>query len=306
MKWYAGGITALTVITMTGLIFFWLNNRSLKQDKAEQEAAIFTYTEQIEQLNGDIDSLMRAYEDLTSENQSLQGSVEDAAQLLAGKDAELNRIKKQSARNLKAKQEEVDQLLAFKAELEETLAGLEEENFNLQEENARLSKQLDQAITENNDLARRLSALEYDKQYLQQHLDQLVPMAFQGSAFKVEVQKRNEKLTVKGKKARQMDISFDLLNTPEEWQGMRTIYLSIVDSKGLPVKTGQNKNVQLQLPNGTNLSFETQLTKELHIGLNQRLAFHLELDDKITAGNYRANVYTTSGLMGSVGFRLSR
>ncbi|MEZ4994266.1 MAG: hypothetical protein R2824_27835, partial [Saprospiraceae bacterium] len=121
MKWYAGGITALTVITMTGLIFFWLNNRSLKQDKAEQEAAIFTYTEQIEQLNGDIDSLMRAYEDLTSENQSLQGSVEDAAQLLAGKDAELNRIKKQSARNLKAKQEEVDQLLAFKAELEETL-----------------------------------------------------------------------------------------------------------------------------------------------------------------------------------------
>lgn len=305
IKWYAGGITALTVLAFAGLFFFWNAKRQLETTNAEMSEAIDAYTLKIEGLNGEIDSMMNAYATLSAENQDLQGSVENANQLLTAKDAELSKIKKQTGKNLKAKQAELDQLMAFKAELEATMARLESENQQLRDENAQLTLQLRDAQIENERLASRMDDLETDNQYLQRNIERLAPTGMQGAAFRVEVQKRNDKLTIKGKRARQVDVSFDLIGVPEEWHGQQTIYLSLVDNKGLPVKTTNNQSQQFQMANGQVLSFESQLVKEFNIGNNQRLILHIPLNDKMQAGYYRANVYTKDGLLGSASFRLS-
>lgn len=305
IKWYAGGITVLMLLAFAGLFFFWNAKRDLENSNAEMSEAIDAYTLKIEGLNKDIDSLMNAYASLSVENQDLQGSVENANQLLAAKDAELSKIKRQGSKNLKAKQAEMDQLMAFKAELEATMARLEAENQQLRDENAQLTLQLRDAQVENERLLSRMDDLETDNQYLQRNLDRLAPTGMQGVAFRVEVQKRNDKLTVKGKRARQVDVSFDLIGVPEAWHGQQTLYLSLVDNKGLPVKTTNNQSEQFQLANGQMLSFESQLSKEFNIGDNQRLILRIPLDDRMQAGYYRANVYTKDGLLGSASFRVS-
>lgn len=305
MKWYAGGITALTILSFVGLFFFWNAKRNLETINAEMSDAISAYDLKIKGLNGEIDSLMGAYASLSAENEDLQGSVENANLQLAARDAELSKIKRQSSKNLKAKQAELDQLMAFKASLEETMANLQAENQQLRNENTLLSRQLQDAQVENERLVNRMDDLETDNQYLQRNLDRLAPTGIQGAAFRVEVQKRNDQLTVKGKRARQVDVSFDLIGVPEEWQGQQTLYLSLVDNKGLPVKTANNRSEQFQLANGQVLSFDSQLSKDFNISTSQRLAFHIPLDEKIPAGYYRANIYTKAGLVGSASFRLS-
>lgn len=305
IKWYAAGITALTVLSFAGLLFYWNAKRHLETTKAEMSEEISAYNLRIEGLNQEIDGLMNDYATLSAENESLQGSVENANLQLTGKEAELSRIKRQSSKNLKAKQDELDQLLAFKTNLEENMAGLEAENQRLRAENAMLSRKLQNAQLENQRLVHQMEDLETDNQYLQRNLDRLAPTGMQGAAFRVEVQKRNDKLTVKGKRARQVDVSFDLIGVPEEWQGIQTVYLSIVDNKGLPIKTAQNQNAQFNLANGEVLSFESQTAKDFHITASQRMAFHVSLDEKIPAGFYRANIYTNAGLVGSVSFRLA-
>ncbi|PHN04704.1 hypothetical protein CRP01_19505 [Flavilitoribacter nigricans DSM 23189 = NBRC 102662] len=305
IKWYAGGITALTVLSFAGLFFFWNAKRNLETVNAEMNEAISGYTLRIDQLNTEIDSLMGAYASLSAENEDLLGSVENANQLLATRDAELSKIKRQSGKNLKAKQAELDQLMAFKNQLEETLARLETENRQLKDENIQLSRQLKDAQLENERLVNRMDDLETDNQYLQRNLDRMAPAGMQGVAFRVEVQRRNDKLTVKGKRARQVDVSFDLIGVPEEWHGQQTIYLSLVDNKGVPVKTENNRSQQFQLANGQTLSFDSQVAKDFNISTSQRLAFHISLDDKMPAGYYRANIYTRTGLVGSASFRLS-
>lgn len=305
IKWYAGGITVLTILAFTGLFFFWNANRNLEASNAEMGEAIIAYDLRIQSLNGEIDSLMGAYATLSAENEALQGSVENANAMLAGKDAELSKIKRQGSKNLAAKQAELDQLMAFKSSLEATMAGLEAENRQLRADNELLTRQLQDAQLENERLVNRMDDLETDNQYLQRNLDRLAPTGMQGAAFRVEVQKRNDKLTVKGKRARQVDVSFDLIGVPEEWHGQQTIYLSLVDNKGLPVKTANNQSEQFQLTNGQILSFESQQAKDYNISASQRLAFHIALDEKIPAGYYRANIYTKTGLVGSASFRLS-
>lgn len=72
----------------------------------------------------------------------------------------------------------------------------------------RLERKLRAAKTENTRLAGRLDEMEMDNQALAQNLARLAPAGMRGSAFRIDVEKRNDKLAVKGRRARMIDVSF--------------------------------------------------------------------------------------------------
>jgi S-adenosylmethionine synthetase len=98
-------------------------------------------------------------------------------------------------------------------------------------------------------------------------------------------------------------VSFDLVNVPDEFQGVRPVYLVITDDKGTPIRIANPINAQVQI-NGAAMDIQAVSTREENIAENQRLSFNHDLEEKLRSGYYRVAVYTDVGLLGASSFRL--
>ncbi|MBU6167753.1 MAG: hypothetical protein KGQ86_01855 [Bacteroidetes bacterium] len=246
-------------------------------------------------LVSQVESLSTSFAALSEENQSLQGSLNEAKVELSSKIRALSLYKKNSAKEANSLRAEILQLLAVKAELEESISALQEENDNLKVENTSLTSNLNEA---NKDKA----ALANLNRTMQEEVKKLTLNNFKASAFQVEVETPKSKLTVKSNKARRIVVNFDLTDVPDEYQGVRTIYMAITNDNGVPVP-GSNisKNISV---NGQTMPLNAVSGKEVNITSNQRLSFSHNMEDKLKAGFYRVAVYTDIGMLGSANFRL--
>ncbi|MFM7090055.1 MAG: hypothetical protein ACKOZZ_04525 [Bacteroidota bacterium] len=246
-------------------------------------------------LVAQVESLSSSFAALSEENQSLQGSLNEAKVELSSKIRALSLYKKNSAKEANSLRAEILQLLAVKAELEESISALQEENDNLKVENSSLTSNLNEA---NKDKA----ALANLNRTMQEEVKKLTLNNFKASAFQVEVETPKSKLTVKSNKARRIVVNFDLTDVPDEYQGVRTIYMAITNDNGVPVP-GSNisKNISV---NGQTMPLNAVSGKEVNITSNQRLSFSHNMEDKLKAGFYRVAVYTDIGMLGSANFRL--
>jgi len=246
-------------------------------------------------LVSQVESLSSSFAALSEENQSLQGSLNEAKVELSSKIRALSLYKKNSAKEANSLRAEILQLLAVKAELEESISALQEENDNLKVENTSLTSNLNEA---NKDKA----ALANLNRTMQEEVKKLTLNNFKASAFQVEVETPKSKLTVKSNKARRIVVNFDLTDVPDEYQGVRTIYMAITNDNGVPVP-GSNisKNISV---NGQTMPLNAVSGKEVNITSNQRLSFSHNMEDKLKAGFYRVAVYTDIGMLGSANFRL--
>jgi hypothetical protein len=137
---------------------------------------------------------------------------------------------------------------------------------------------------------------------MQEEVKKLTLNNFKASAFQVEVENPKSKLTVKSNKARRIVVNFDLTSVPDEYQGVRIIYMAITNDNGIPVP-GSNisKNIVV---NGQSMPLNAVSGKEVNITSNQRLSFSHNMEDKLKPGFYRVAVYTDIGMLGSANFRL--
>ena len=203
--------------------------------------------------------------------------------------------KKNSAKEANSLRAEILQLLAVKAELEESISALQEENDNLKVENTSLTTNLNEA---NKDKA----ALANLNRTMQEEVKKLTLNNFKASAFQVELETPKSKLTAKSNKARRIVVNFDLTSVPDEYQGIRTIYMAITDDNGVPVPGSNiNKNIVV---NGQTMALNAVSGKEVNITSNQRLSFSHNMEDKLKPGFYRVAVYADLGMLGSANFRL--
>lgn len=246
-------------------------------------------------LVSQVESLSSNFAALSEENQSLQGSLNEAKVELASKIKSLSLYKKNSAKEANNLRAEILQLLAVKAELEESISALQEENDNLKVENTSLTTNLNEANKDN-------AALANLNRTMQEEVKKLTLNNFKASAFQVEVENPKSKLTVKSNKARRIVVNFDLTSIPDEYQGVRIIYMAITNDNGIPVP-GSNisKNIVV---NGQSMPLNAVSGKEVNITSNQRLSFSHNMEDKLKPGFYRVAVYTDIGMLGSANFRL--
>ena len=232
-------------------------------------------------LVSQVESLSSNFAALSEENQSLQGSLNEAKNELTSKIKTLSLYKKNSAKEANSLRAEILQLLAVKAELEESISALQEENDNLKVENTSLTTNLNEA---NKDKA----ALANLNRTMQEEVKKLTLNNFKAAAFQVEVETPKSKLTAKSTKARRIVVNFDLTSVPDEY--------------GVPVPGSNiNKNIVV---NGQTMALNAVSGKEVNITSNQRLSFSHNMEDKLKPGFYRVAVYADLGMLGSANFRL--
>lgn len=138
---------------------------------------------------------------------------------------------------------------------------------------------------------------------MQGEVERLTLANFKATAFNVELRQRNDKVTTRSGRARNIVVNFDLANVPEKYQGVRPVYLVITDENGNAINpTGATKATATV--NGQSMDLLAQEIKEVNIEESQRLSFTHELDDKLDDGYYRVSVFTDIGLLGASNFRL--
>jgi len=246
-------------------------------------------------LASKVESLSTDFEVLTQENEALQGTLASTRNELTSKARTLTLAKKNSAMEANSLRAEILQLLAVKAELEESISAMQEENDQLKAENSTLTTNLNLANKDREALANLNRAM-------QEEVKKLTLNNFKASAFQVEVQTSTSKLTAKSSRARRVTVNFDLTGVPDEYQGVRPIYMAITTDTGVPVPGSDiSRNISV---NGQTMPINAVSGKEVNISGNQRLSFSHNMEEKLKSGFYRVAIYTDIGMLGSATFRL--
>jgi chromosome segregation ATPase len=291
----------LLIFSIGSSIYFWNKSRNAG-------ASVTSLTESVQALEAEkariehaLDSLSAAYGEVRIENEGLRGKEASTAELIAQKDASIKKIKSQNNRELAALRAQLDELRQLKIEYETLITAVQVENEQLKAENQRLLGENKQLQTENSSLNGQVGDLA---QKLEDQIRKTQSAKFKATSFKVEIGRKNDKQTIRAKKAREINVSFDLIDVPEKYHGDQHLYLVITDEKGKAISSTKPIKTTIEAPTG-NLQIEAQQVKAVSLAEKQRLSFNYKLDERLKSGNYVAAIYCNVGLLGASTFRLN-
>jgi chromosome segregation ATPase len=297
-----GPIVIAAILAILLLISGWWGWQQSKQkqqyqtERDELNQELSSLNELKANLEMEVDSLESAYTTLAEENESLQGSLAEAQSQISRQRAAVRAAQNNAAAEVNNLKAEIQALLEEKDILESSIFALQSENDSLRTLAGTLERDLSIARDEN-------TALNNLNQAIQEELNRLTLANFKATAFQVELERRSSKVTARSGRARRIRVSFDLTNVPEEYQGVRPLYLTISDEKATPIEVSNPIRTSV-IVNGQEMNIQAVEAKEMNITSSQRLTFTHELDEKLSAGYYRAAVYTDIGLLGAASFRL--
>ncbi len=303
-----GIIAVLLLLFLLGTAFWGYGLKTEKEQLISEKTMLTNELGAIEILKSDleaeVDSLESAYFSLADENESLQESLSSEKARVRRRDQRIKSISNALAKEQTDNGAEVSDLrsqiqglLASKAALESSIFSLRSENDSLRNATVGLTKDLGKAREDNLAMANLNRSMEGE-------LDRLTLANFKASAFNVEFLKRNnKKVTSKSRRAKRVKVSFDLTSVPQEYQGVRPVYLVITDEKATPIKLQKPISAKVVV-NGQSQDIMAAEAKEVNVQKSQRISFTHELDEKLSSGYYRISVYTDIGLLGATNFRL--
>lgn len=300
-KMYALVAALLLLLAVGPGLFFW--QKIGEQDTENQRLAAETQSLELEKavIERQLDSLTVSYETLRTENEDLRGKANSTTALMEEKDAAIKKIKSQNRRELQSLRKQVEELNKLKIEYETIISALRGENEQLRAENLRLVSENEQLRGANTDLSGKMDHLA---KQLEEQIRKTQSARFKATSFKVEVERRNDKLTTRARKAREILVSFDLADVPEEYQGIQKLYLAITTDKGHPITSDNPVKTTVQAPTGP-VAVIAQQIKSVSLGNTQRLSFTYKFDERLKSGSYVTAVYCESGLLGAASFRLN-
>jgi len=302
LRTYAIVITLLFLLSTVAALMFWRQSSGYQIKTQEQKITIDSLTNLKAGLERSLDSLQTAFADLRTENESLIGKASVTSNLAASKEEALKKLKSQSSRTILELRAQIESLQKTKTEYETIIAVLKAENDQLKAENAALKEENTGLKDSNGQLTAQVDDLA---KKLEEQIRRTQSATFKASSFRVEVERKGDKLTARAKKARELSISFDLADVPKPYQGIQKLYLSITDANGKPIASSNPTNVTIHAP-ASDIPIIALQTRPVNLAATQRLSFVYKLEEKLVAGNYVAAIYCDKGLLGASSFRLTK
>lgn len=300
VKTYAIIATLLLLLAAVCAVYFWNQSRSLRSDQVLSDQQIDSLNVLKATLEMEVDSLTFTLDSAWAENASLQGNISSIQEQLRAKEVAVSKISKEAAKDEKELMAQIESLKKAKTEMETLLTVLKTENESLRAENERLTGEVVQLTTE-------VTGLKGEVQELNQSLVEEMMKAqragFKATAMRVDMERKNDKITAKGKKVREFNVSFDLANVPEKMQGVQNIYMVITDMTGVPIKVTNPIKATIHAPAGDQ-EIIAQQAKQINVVETQRLGFTYPVEEKMKAGQYMVAIYSEKGFLGSTAFRL--
>lgn len=273
----------------------WSGLEKTMQTETVQHEAVL---DSLIRLKGDMESQLNQLESefagLSGENELLANRLASATNIVAEKENAIREIRGQSAREERVLRGQVQRLQTLTDRYETIIAVLNQKNAALAAENARLRGTTDSLSLEISDLGRKLEA----------QIRQTLSAQFRASAFRVEMERRNDKLTVRARRTRELGIRFELNNVPAMFQGNQQFYLVITDDKGLPIESKNPVQATIRAEKGS-VSIIAQATRFEVVAENQGMTWNYKLEDRLKKGTYVVSVYSEKGLLGVASFRLT-
>ncbi len=293
-------VTILLALAAGFGFFFWQKSKVYLAQNEQGEKDRVTLTQQKAAIEASLDSLSNDYASLRTENENLQGKVTSSAELVAQKEIVINQIKSASTKDLASLRDQVDRLKKTKIELETIIATLQSENAQLKDENLRLTDENSNLKGQNTTLSDQMQGLA---KQLEEQIRKTQSATFKATSFRVEMERRNDKLTTRARKVREIFVSFDLADVPEPFHGPQKLYLAITNDKGSPVVSTNPTKATVFAPTGP-VEIQAQMVKQVVLEGTQRQSFNYKLDERLKAGNYVVAIYCDKGLLGASTFRL--
>lgn len=297
---YSVIVTVLLAIVIIAALVLWSKNSNLSGSNEDYMQEVDSLTVVKTELLSQLDQLQAEYESIAAYGDSLSGSLTEAQATIE----KLEKIRKQSTADLNSLRQEVKQLQGLKTNLSDEVAKLREENAALLARNEELTVQLVETSTANEALTSQRTDLETANQSLNDEVNRLKVSNIKATGFQINVERKNEKVTARGRSARRLNISFDVINVPAEHQGLHTIYLVLSDANATPLKVETPIRAQIKGSDGEVAEIEAQYSKEVNLTANQRVSFTHELQEKLQAGMYQASVYSDLGFLGLASFQV--
>lgn len=295
-------IAALLFVLSAGTaIYFWKKSSDASAQNSQLTENVQSLEAEKTHIEQELDSLSASYAFLRTENEDLRGKEAATAQLVAQKDATIKKIKSQNNKEVAELRNQVDELKKLKIEYETLITAVQTENEQLKAENARLQGENQLLQTENSTLNNQVGDLA---KKLEEQIRKTQSAKFKATSFRVEVGRKNDKLTVRAKKAREITVSFDLADVPKNYQGEQHLYLVVTDENGKSVPSAKAIKTTVETPTGP-LEIMALQVKAVSLTETQRLSFNYKMDERLKSGNYVAAIYCNVGLLGASSFRLN-
>jgi myosin heavy subunit len=297
-----GILVTVLLLLAAGLgFFFWQKSKNylIENQKIEAERQQLEITKV--SLEAQLDSLASDYSSVRTENENLQGRITSTAALVAQKEAQIRQIKAASATDIQSLRDQIVSLEKTKIEYETIISTLRTENDDLKKENSRLTGENAQLKGANTELSGQVQDLA---KQLEEQIRKTQSATFKATSFRVELERRNDKLTAKARRAREIFVSFDLADVPQAYQGQQKLYLVITDDKGTPIVCQVPTKSTVYAPSGP-VNITAQQVKDVVLENTQRLSFNYKFDERLKSGNYVVAIYCDKGLLGASSFRLA-
>ena len=293
-------LIAILSVLAIGLFasFIWANSKSeengqLKANNAHLSSQLAQLDSLKMDLQHEVDSLIATYTALAQENEELQSKLVQKDGLIARKTALVKNVRSASASDIRGLKQQMQDLINLKVNMEVSIHEIYRQNDSLKVEIVKKEEEVEVVKKEKKILTQLKENLEND----------LTLSNFKATAFRVEVEGKKGKVTSKGKRARNIVVSFDLNEIPAKYQGTRPLYMIIKDEQQNVIATDQFYPVTISRGDQT-LNIHAVMRQQAEIGADQRINFNYDLEDKLQEGYYRIEIYTDIALLGVTSFRV--
>ncbi len=267
---------------------------------------------QLEQLRNNllsqVDSLDVAYNEVSAENESMRGELSTAQETAKRALYDMRQAQKSRKNDNDVAYQmrlQIEDLINVRTILENNIAELTTENETLRGRNVQLNRDLSTAKTEAYNATKEKDNIARMNETLEKDLEVMTLGAFKATAIQANLYSNNKatRTTTNASRVKKIDISFDLTDVPEEYLGVRPIYLMMTDQSGTPVVSENPVNAKVTI-NGAETNIIALEGRDVNVERNQRISFSHELDDKLADGFYRVQIVTDLGILGSANLQL--
>lgn len=285
----------LMILAIMSGVWAWSQLEARRSSEARRQGMVVDSLMQVKgNLETNLDQLETTFAGLTLERDTLAQQLASATNIIAEKETVIKEVKNQQVREETALRAQVQRLQTVKDRYEAIIAVLNQKNAALLAENARLHGTADSLSSQISDLGRQLES----------QVRRTMSAQYKATSFRVELARRNDKLTVRARRTRDLHISFELNDVPAMYQGNQQLYLVITDDKGLPIASKNPVQTMIRTEKGQ-VAIIAQATQAQNIIENQRIILDYSLEDRLKKGTYVVSVYSDHGLLGVAGFRLT-
>lgn len=213
---------------------------------------------------------------------------------LRGNNAKLDSLLNAAKRDLNSKMSQIAGLTRDN----QTAKNLRKELNDIKQLRDKLSRQVDDLLTENALLKNEIGGLK-DELATLRSMPKEVLTPLTANNFRIELLKRNERLTIKHRRTKAFQLAFELTGL-EQTTGEQEFYVSIADPSGAEVLPASDISIK---GNSVNYSVKLKLTIA---GKDKAVNTKLSLGDKLKLkGIYKVKVYHVKyGLIGGAEVRV--